>query len=236
MANKVVNYKKIRTDIINGKKRCIYMKPKGKREYVKSKGEFVLLSVHIKKMQKKMKIKGGGGNSFAGSKRISESGEGVAKYPWIEPHPYYGEVYANKSSNGHRRPVSNSVYNNTRHTTVTSRAYMEGLRGKDKPTLLEVDKRKLELPPHPEREKSYYSGISGKFHWSYPGLYPEWQKKYRYERYIENARDVENKNRIEAFKRGQQAKLKIESSLFPRSKNTKQNPYNVSADLVFANH
>ena len=61
MANKVVNYKKIRTDIINGKKRCIYMKPKGKREYVKSKGEFVLLSVHIKKMQKKMKIKGGYG-------------------------------------------------------------------------------------------------------------------------------------------------------------------------------
>ena len=59
MANKVVNYKKIRTDIINGKKRCIYMKPKGKREYVKSKGEFVLLSVYIKKMQKKMKIKGG---------------------------------------------------------------------------------------------------------------------------------------------------------------------------------
>ena len=61
MANKVVNYKKIRTDIINGKKRCIYMKPKGKREYVKSKGEFVLLSVYIKKMQKKMKIKGGVG-------------------------------------------------------------------------------------------------------------------------------------------------------------------------------
>ena len=61
MANKVVNYKKIRTDIINGKKRCIYMKPKGKREYVKRKGEFVLLSVYIKKMQKKMKIKGGYG-------------------------------------------------------------------------------------------------------------------------------------------------------------------------------
>lgn len=37
------------------------MKPKGKREYVKSKGEFVLLSVYIKKMQKKMKIKGGYG-------------------------------------------------------------------------------------------------------------------------------------------------------------------------------
>ena len=59
MANKIVNYKKIRTILVYGKKKCIYMKPKGKREYVKSKGEFVLLSVYIKKMQKKMKIKGG---------------------------------------------------------------------------------------------------------------------------------------------------------------------------------
>jgi len=59
MENKKEDYKKIRIDIINGKKRCIYIKPKGKREYVKSKGEFVLLSVYIKKMQKKIKIKGG---------------------------------------------------------------------------------------------------------------------------------------------------------------------------------
>jgi len=36
------------------------MKPKGTREYV-SKGEYVLLSVYIKKMQKKIKIKGGVG-------------------------------------------------------------------------------------------------------------------------------------------------------------------------------
>lgn len=63
MANKIVNYKKIRTDIINGKKRCIYIKLKGKREYVKSKGEFVLLSVYIKKMQKKYKNKGGEGDT-----------------------------------------------------------------------------------------------------------------------------------------------------------------------------
>ena len=52
MANKIVNYKKIRTDIINGKKKCIYMKPKGTREYVKSKGEFVLLSVYAKRVAK----------------------------------------------------------------------------------------------------------------------------------------------------------------------------------------
>ena len=63
MANKKDNYKKIRIDIINGKKRCIYMKPKGKREYVKSKGEFVLLSVYINATQKKNKkrvVRGGG--------------------------------------------------------------------------------------------------------------------------------------------------------------------------------
>jgi hypothetical protein len=71
MANKKDNYKKIRTDIINGKKRCIYMKPKGKREYVKSKGEFVLLSVYIKKMQKKMKIKGGVLSCFGCTKKTS---------------------------------------------------------------------------------------------------------------------------------------------------------------------
>jgi hypothetical protein len=59
MTNKV-DYKKIRTDIINGKKRCIYMKPKGKREYVKSGGEFVSLSAYIKTLQKKNKKKGGG--------------------------------------------------------------------------------------------------------------------------------------------------------------------------------
>jgi len=63
MTNKIINYKKIRTDIINGKKRCIYIKLKGKREYVKSKGEFVLLSVYIKKMQKKYKNKGGEGST-----------------------------------------------------------------------------------------------------------------------------------------------------------------------------
>jgi hypothetical protein len=56
-----VDYKKIRTDIINGKKRCVYMKPKGKREYVKSGGEFVSLSAYIKTLQKKNKKKGGAG-------------------------------------------------------------------------------------------------------------------------------------------------------------------------------
>ena len=55
-----MTYIKVRTDIINGKKRCIYMKPKGKREYVKSGGDFVLLSAYIKALQKKIKNKGGG--------------------------------------------------------------------------------------------------------------------------------------------------------------------------------
>jgi hypothetical protein len=56
-----IYYKKIRRDIINGKKRCIYMKPKGKCEYVKSGGDFVLLSAYIKALQKKIKNKGGDG-------------------------------------------------------------------------------------------------------------------------------------------------------------------------------
>ena len=44
------------------------MKPKGKREYVKSGGEFVSLSAYIKTLQKKNKKKGGG------------DGEGDGKY------------------------------------------------------------------------------------------------------------------------------------------------------------
>jgi len=46
------NYKKIRTILVYGKKKCIYMKPKGTREYVKSKGEYVLLSVYAKRVEK----------------------------------------------------------------------------------------------------------------------------------------------------------------------------------------
>jgi hypothetical protein len=79
MANKVVNYKKIRTDIINGKKKCIYMKPKGTREYVKSKGEYVLLSVYAKRVAKiaakklvknkngKKKLRGGNNDNASSS-------------------------------------------------------------------------------------------------------------------------------------------------------------------------
>jgi len=52
MENKKDNYKKIRTILVYGKKRCIYMKPKGTREYVKSKGEYVLLSVYAKRVEK----------------------------------------------------------------------------------------------------------------------------------------------------------------------------------------
>jgi Arc/MetJ-type ribon-helix-helix transcriptional regulator len=66
-----VDYKKIRTDIINGKKRCIYMKPKGKREYVKSGGEFVSLSAYIKTLQKKNKKKGGGDGE--GDEEVNEN-------------------------------------------------------------------------------------------------------------------------------------------------------------------
>jgi hypothetical protein len=89
-----VDYKKIRTDIINGKKRCIYMKPKGKREYVKSGGEFVSLSAYIKTLQKKNKKKGGG------------DGEGDEDVP--QTHRYFGPEPSPVSS-----PV-NSPRNNTK--------------------------------------------------------------------------------------------------------------------------
>jgi len=79
MANKVVNYKKIRTILVYGKKKCIYMKPKGTREYVKSKGEFVLLSVYAKRVAKiaakklvknkngKKKLRGGNNDNASSS-------------------------------------------------------------------------------------------------------------------------------------------------------------------------
>ena len=47
-----MSYKKVKTVFIFDKPKCIYMKPKGTREYVKSKGEMVLLSAYIKKAEK----------------------------------------------------------------------------------------------------------------------------------------------------------------------------------------
>jgi hypothetical protein len=47
-----MSYKKIKTILVYGKKKCIYMKPKGTREYVKSKGEYVLLPVYVKRVAK----------------------------------------------------------------------------------------------------------------------------------------------------------------------------------------
>ena len=37
-----MSYKKVKTVLVYGKKKCIYMKPKGTREYVKSKRKFVV--------------------------------------------------------------------------------------------------------------------------------------------------------------------------------------------------
>lgn len=47
-----MSFKKVKTVYIFDKPKCIYMKPKGTREYVKSKGEMVLLSVYMKKAEK----------------------------------------------------------------------------------------------------------------------------------------------------------------------------------------
>jgi hypothetical protein len=95
-----VDYKKIRTDIINGKKRCIYMKPKGKREYVKSGGEFVLLSAYIKTLQKKNKKKGGAGYIDKDGKYID------------------------------RETIPATVLKNFRNIKATSKSFMRGLMGK----------------------------------------------------------------------------------------------------------
>ena len=51
-----MNYKKVRTVFINDKKKVIYAKPKGTREYVKSKGEMVLLSAYLKKVEKMNRV------------------------------------------------------------------------------------------------------------------------------------------------------------------------------------
>ena len=126
MANKKDNYKKIRTDIINGKKRCIYMKPKGKREYVKSKGEFVLLSVYIKKMQKKNKkrvVRGGG----------EEEDEALIK--------------AMKARATMRERVNNHIINSFRK----SNAYVSGLLNKKVPYEPEINER-WEKPLIPDVE------------------------------------------------------------------------------------
>jgi hypothetical protein len=68
-----MSYKKIKTILVYGKKKCIYMKPKGTRKYVKSKGEYVLLPVYLKRVAKiaaKKLIKNKNGKNKNGKKKI----------------------------------------------------------------------------------------------------------------------------------------------------------------------
>jgi hypothetical protein len=68
-----MSYKKIKTVLVYGKKKCIYMKPKGTRKYVKSKGEYVLLPVYLKRVAKiaaKKLIKNKNGKNKNGKKKI----------------------------------------------------------------------------------------------------------------------------------------------------------------------
>ena len=58
--NKIVQYNKIKTVIINGRHKCIYMKPRGTREYVKYNKEFILLNRYIKLISKNLKKQKGG--------------------------------------------------------------------------------------------------------------------------------------------------------------------------------
>ena len=52
-----MSYKKVKTVFVFGKPKCIYMKPRGTLEYVKSNGEMLLLSAYIKKAEKKEAMK-----------------------------------------------------------------------------------------------------------------------------------------------------------------------------------
>jgi hypothetical protein len=52
-----MSYKKVKTVFVFGKPKCIYMKPRGTLEYVKSNGEMLLLSAYIKKAKKKEAMK-----------------------------------------------------------------------------------------------------------------------------------------------------------------------------------
>lgn len=52
-------YKKSRNIIINERKRCLYIKPRGKKEYIKYKREYILLENYLKIIRKN---KQNGGN------------------------------------------------------------------------------------------------------------------------------------------------------------------------------
>jgi len=130
MANKKDNYKKIRTILVYGKKKCIYMKPKGTREYVKSKGEFVLLSVYIKKMQKKNK------------KRVVRGGVGLKiRVGRIDPE------YMHDPRVTMGQKLNNSIINSFRG----SRAFISGVLNKEAPYEPNIIKR-WEKPLIPDVE------------------------------------------------------------------------------------
>jgi len=98
MANKKDNYKKIRTILVYGKKKCIYMKPKGTREYVKSKGEFVLLSVYAKRVEKiaakKLVKNKNGKKKIRGGEPLS-----ILKYKSTKPDSVYKLILLKQLTN-----------------------------------------------------------------------------------------------------------------------------------------
>lgn len=111
-----MSYKKVRTDVINGKKRCIYMKPKGKREYVKSNGEFVLLSAYMKAIQKKYKNKGGMffANCFGKTCKKPEHNNNVRADLVFAPQELNTEQYQEDQPNDYYVPY-NSPRNNKKN-------------------------------------------------------------------------------------------------------------------------
>ena len=102
-------YKKSRNIIINERKRCLYIKPRGKKEYIKYKREYILLENYLKIIRKN-KQNGGNDNikytltddayifTIDGIEKkieIQELMEKILKYP-----KQNGDIKSNKNSKG----------------------------------------------------------------------------------------------------------------------------------------
>ena len=108
--NKIVQYNKIKTVLINGKKKCIYMKPRGTREYVRHNKEFILLNRYLKLISKKLKKQKGGVLSCLGSNCFGKSNKSKpppphyeikAELTLVQPN---GEVVVYPDQNHQRKP------------------------------------------------------------------------------------------------------------------------------------
>ena len=113
--NKIVQYNKIKTVLINGKKKCIYMKPRGTREYVRHNKEFILLNRYLKLISKKLKKQKGGVLSCLGSNCFS------FKSNKSKPPPPHYEITADLGFDQNGKVV---VYPDQNHQRKPSVSYL----------------------------------------------------------------------------------------------------------------